>query len=173
MIGSLVRWLGRGSSGRGSGSAPPFTPQLEVLEGRALPGEVSGGAVLFQGQAALLGAKAGSPSHVTAFGGVPGGVIGNVEAQAAVLGAKHGISTGSSVLSGGTEVTPFGSRLGTTGTGDGSQSGLKALVTRSTGEEIPQTINLVASKAGGAGDGSPFHLVGFISRSSGEEIPQQ
>ncbi len=66
MIGSLVRWLGRRSSGRGCGSAPRFTPQLEVLEGRALPGGLSGG-VIAGSVAALFGAKVGATSHVASF----------------------------------------------------------------------------------------------------------
>ncbi len=62
MIGSLARWVGRRSSGRGSGSAPRFTPRLEALEDRAVPGGLSGG-VIANSVAALLGAKVAGPSH--------------------------------------------------------------------------------------------------------------
>jgi hypothetical protein len=42
MFGSLIRWFGHGAgcerSRRGAAIAPRFTPQLESLEGRAVPG---------------------------------------------------------------------------------------------------------------------------------------
>lgn len=87
MIGSLVRWFGRRSSGRGAGSAPRFTPQLEALECRALPGGCPGG-VLVQNavRTAPLGAKVGAPSHMIPHGG------------------KIGISGGTGALLG---ITPF------------------------------------------------------------------
>ena len=76
MIRSLLRWFGRrarsGRPGRGSGSARRFTPRLEALEGRAVPGGVAQGV----SGAALLGAEGGGPSHVILFGigSKPGGV---------------------------------------------------------------------------------------------------
>ena len=56
MFSSLVRWFGRGTSGRGTGSPRRCIPQLEVLEGRAVPGGVVTGGL----STALLGAKVGS-----------------------------------------------------------------------------------------------------------------
>src|SRR5438876_422548 len=69
MFSSLVRWFGRESSGRGSGSARRFTPQVETLEERTTPGGTPAGvANIVSGAAALLGAKVAGPSHVTLFG---------------------------------------------------------------------------------------------------------
>ena len=136
MFGSLVRWFGRGvgsgRSGRGAGSAPRFTPQLEALETRALPG------------------------------GCPGGVLSGV-VGAALLGARLGISTGSSALSGGTEVTPFGTRIGTVGTGDGN-------IALSGGSHV--VLFGMSSKLVGVGHGTAFGHTVQVSRSTGEEIPQ-
>ena len=70
MLSSVVRWCGRGSSGRGTGSPRRCTPQLEVLEDRAVPGGVVTGGL----STALLGAKVGSPSHVIPLGSTPAGV---------------------------------------------------------------------------------------------------
>ena len=74
MLSSVVRWCGRGSSGRGTGSPRRCTPQLEVLEDRAVPGGVLGGVVTGGLSTALLGAKVGSPSHVIPLGSTPAGV---------------------------------------------------------------------------------------------------
>ena len=70
MFTSLVRWFERGSSGRGTGSLRRCTPQLEVLEDRAVPGGVVTGGL----STALLGAKVGCPSHVIPLGSTPAGV---------------------------------------------------------------------------------------------------
>jgi hypothetical protein len=60
MFSSLVRWLGRGSAGREAGSAPRFTPRLEALEDRALPGGLAGAVVMqTAAHAALSGAAVG------------------------------------------------------------------------------------------------------------------
>ena len=78
MFTSLVRWFERGSSGRGTGSLRRCTPQLEVLEDRAVPGGVLGGVVTGGLSTALLGAKVGSPSHVIPLGSTPAGVGYNI-----------------------------------------------------------------------------------------------
>jgi hypothetical protein len=95
MISSLVRWFGRGSSGRGSGPARRFTPRLEALEDRAVPGGVVGSVV---SNAAQFGARVSSPSHVILSGTKP-------------AGAGYGILPGFEVQ-----------------------------ISRSSGEEIPQTV---------------------------------
>jgi hypothetical protein len=103
MIGSLVRWFGggagRGGSGRGARPARRFTPQLEVLEGRAVPG------------------------------GCPGGVLGDIVSVAPPLGAK--VSSPSHVISLGHQPA---------GVGHGIPSSFEILISRSSGEEIPQTV---------------------------------
>jgi hypothetical protein len=98
MIGSLLRWFGRGRSGRGTGSPRRITPQLEVLEDRAVPGAVLGGVVTGSFSVALLGAKVGGPSHVIPHGSTPAGA-------------------GQSIL-----------------------PGFEIEISRSSGEEIPQTV---------------------------------
>src|SRR5262249_33957816 len=100
MIGPLVRWFGRAAprrSRRDAGPARRFTPRLEVLEGRALPAVLfgAGAPVGVTAQAAPLVADVGGGAHVVTVLGTNGGGDG---------------------LSGGTEVTPFGVRIGTTGT---------------------------------------------------------
>ena len=101
MFSSLVCWFGRGAgsgrSRRGAGSAPRFTPQLEALETRALPGGAPGGVLGDFVGAALRGALVSSPAHVA----LPG---------SKVVGVGHGTLFGYTVQ-----------------------------VSRSTGEEIPQT----------------------------------
>ena len=78
MIGAMVRWFGRGAesrrSVRGSVSARRFTPQMETLETRAIPGGVPGGVVTGSLTAALLGAKVAGPSQVTVLGSQPTGI---------------------------------------------------------------------------------------------------
>jgi hypothetical protein len=96
MFSSLVRWFGHGSSGRGAGPARRFTPRLEALEDRAVPGGVPGGVVTGSLSAALLGAKFSGPSHVIPLGSTPAGV------------------------------------------GHGILHGFEVLLSRSSGEEIPQ-----------------------------------
>ena len=95
-------------------------------------------------------------------GGVPGGVVTG-SLRAALLGAKVGTMSGSA-LSGGTEVTPFGTRIGTIGTGDGN-------IALSGGSHL--MLFGIGSMPGGAGDGILSRFAATISRSSGEEIPQQ
>jgi hypothetical protein len=93
MIGSLVRWLGRGagrgSSGRGSGPARRFTPQLEALEDRAVPGGAAGGVADVVSVSALLGAKVSSPSHVIPFGSKPAGGTDGILSGFAITPARH------------------------------------------------------------------------------------
>ena len=103
MFSSLVCWFGRGAgSGRsrhGAGSARRFTPSLEVLEGREVPG------------------------------GCPGGVLGDIVSVAPPLGAK--VSSPSHVISLGHQPA---------GVGHGIPSSFEILISRSSGEEIPQTV---------------------------------
>ena len=113
MIGPLVRWFGRAAprrSRRDAGPARRFTPRLEVLEGRALP------AVHF---------GAGAPVGVTAQAAPLVADVGGGADVVTVLGTNGG----GDGLSGGTEVTPFGVRIGTTGTGDGDSIALGGEVT--------------------------------------------
>jgi hypothetical protein len=102
MFDSLVRWFGRGAgsgrSGRGAGPARRFTPRLEALEGRAVPGGVTGEVLHAVSSTALLGAKVSCPSHQISLDSKPAGV-------------EYGILPGVGVL-----------------------------ITRSSGEEIPQTV---------------------------------
>jgi hypothetical protein len=125
MIGSLIRWFGRAAatrrSRRGPGSARPFTSQLEVLEGRAVPAAFFGAGALRSAtaQTALLGAAVSGPAPVTPLGSKAGGA-GDGVSGAAVLGAnvgggQHVAVAGSSARSGGGEVTPFGAKLGLAG----------------------------------------------------------
>jgi len=131
MIGPLVRWFGRAAprrSRRDAGQARRFTPRLEVLEGRALP------AVHF---------GAGAPVGVTAQAAPLVADVGGGADVVTVLGTNGG----GDGLSGGTEVTPFGVRIGTTGTGDGDGR-LVAL----GGNATPLGGNRTAGVSGG-GDG--------------------
>ena len=77
MIGSLVarfaRGAGREGSGRGSGPARRFTPQVEALETRVVPGGCPGG-VLGRLNVTLLAAKVSGPSHEISLGSQPAGV---------------------------------------------------------------------------------------------------
>src|SRR5262245_59493179 len=106
MFGSLIRWFGSATaakrSRRSAGSAPRFTPRLEVLEGRALPAVFFGGGVVgsVTAQAALLDANVGGGHDVTVLGSKPTGAIGS-----------NALGGGSS----GGEVTPFGVKAGTIG----------------------------------------------------------
>ena len=108
MFSSLVRWFGRGAgSGRsrhGAGSARRFTPSLEVLEGREVPG------------------------------GCPGGVLGDIVSVAPPLGAK--LSSPSHVSH--SHVISLGHQPA--GVGHGIPSGFEIQISRSSGEEIPQTV---------------------------------
>jgi hypothetical protein len=108
MIGSLVRWFGggagRGGSGRGAGSTRRFTPRLEALEDRAVPG------------------------------GAPGGVLGDIVSLAPPLGAK--VSGPSHVSH--SHVISLGHQPA--GVGHGIPSGFEIQISRSSGEEIPQTL---------------------------------
>jgi hypothetical protein len=79
MFGSLVRRFGsgarRGRSGRGS--ARRFTPQMEALETRALPGGMAGGVILAPAaQPVLPSARVSHPTQVSLPGGKPAGAGG-------------------------------------------------------------------------------------------------
>src|SRR5262245_37921732 len=97
MIGSLVRWFRRATatkrSRRGAGSAPRFTPRLEVLEGRALPAVFfAGGAVgSVTAPAAPLDANAGGGHHVTPLGGQLGEGSGGSPGRVIQPGLDPGI----------------------------------------------------------------------------------
>jgi hypothetical protein len=75
MIGSLVYWLGwaagSGRSGRRSGAARRFTPGLETLEGREVPGAL--GILRLTAPAALLGVKLAGHHTVSRRSSKPGG----------------------------------------------------------------------------------------------------
>jgi hypothetical protein len=136
MIRFLVRLLGSregiSGSGRGTG-ARRFAPQLEALDGRALPsaGLAAGfGPGVAPGEAMVRIAE--PPSAVTPFGGSSGGVLGGM--SGGVLGGAAGGIVGSRAALG---ALPIGEEIPTlSGRPIGEE--IPSLLTRHIGEEIPQ-----------------------------------
>jgi hypothetical protein len=118
MIRSLVRLLGlSGEAGPSRvASTRRFTPRLEVLDGRAMPSVMVVGAI-------------------DGYGGRPGGVFasngaGVIDESGGLSGRDFGNGAG-----GGASGGVIGDAVG-----GGVSVSIELSVTRSTGEEIPQTI---------------------------------